>query len=605
MASYQPILLHTASRVLLLLCTAAIIASLAILGNRSRIYNGFGFSSQYSQLCWTYIPNAILVTLGYALQGVDASVQSLQPYTALDKGSVPAQRAMLFHAVNHSVFSFGYYALRHGRSPALFASSMTVLLYPAIKIAAAGLYTQRIIMETDPFGVSIDTSLVSNLDKLPQDDISWLSRLSSSLEVTKFSQLPDYNFPPLLDTSGPFVFSNLAGLPADEDLERATVDGGFVSVNIPAVKVDTNCSSFGKDDFYLSANWTGPLAANARPVVESGCTGSTKEQVCLANDPNWRFGPLGTNLADNRYFTLFQGPRSVSAMYDGLESCVIGEFASLKPPEPNLIGTYNLTLSRLAGVVCSKQIQKVDVNVTLTRPTEPRLEQRITLPLTVTSFDEKSAIEDLNSPRYDLQNTSWIKPIEDLDAVLSADHREASWRSLPSLDFKERELSSDWSAVLFSGENDSDYEKLLDPDYLANAVVKLYVIYTTQIINQLRSEARIRSAAPPLIRDGVVTTRSKRMVQDVQVTLTPQILLGIVLVSMVVAFLGVDTKVVLPKAPNTIGAQVSLSMTLRWYDKPLVIDHTCPIGGASPPNRYIGVRAGTSKTIWLDFERRI
>jgi len=98
--------------------------------------------------------------------------------------------------------------------------------------------------------------------------------------------------------------------------------------------------------------------------------------------------------------------------------------------------------------VCSKQIQKVDVDVTLTRPTEPRLEQRITLPLTVTSFDEKSAIEDLNSPRYDLQNTSWIKPIEDLDAVLSADHREASWRSLPSLDFKERELSSDWSAVL-------------------------------------------------------------------------------------------------------------------------------------------------------------
>jgi hypothetical protein len=63
-----------------------------------------------------------------------------------------------------SPFSISYRALRDARSFALFFSSLTVLLYPGVKLAAAGLYTTDFLGKTVNVSIGIDNSLMRNLD---------------------------------------------------------------------------------------------------------------------------------------------------------------------------------------------------------------------------------------------------------------------------------------------------------------------------------------------------------------------------------------------------------------------------------------------------------
>src|SRR5204862_1935124 len=96
-------------------------------------------------LAWTYLPNALLVLMSYAIQGVDSSIQSLQPYLALERGLAKGRESLLFNPANHSIFSVSYRALRQGNSWIVFGSTLTCLIFPAIKIIASGLYIHELI----------------------------------------------------------------------------------------------------------------------------------------------------------------------------------------------------------------------------------------------------------------------------------------------------------------------------------------------------------------------------------------------------------------------------------------------------------------------------
>ncbi len=259
---YQPVVLHAAARVSLLAVMIAIVIALGVLLMISRKREGLAAYDEKEFYVWSYVPVAILVLLGHALQGVDAAIQCLSPYLSLRRGSVAARKAILFTPGNHMVFSLAYRSLIEAGSWALLASSMIVLIYPAVKVATAGLYIQRSQLQTSLVPVDIDRTLMANLDGFGSPNVSMIdfreTWVTASYEVTKWIGTRDFSFPPPPGALGPFVFGAVA-LDSPQAANEALANGATVAVRVPAVEVDVSCAQYDRNAFEITASRLDPI----------------------------------------------------------------------------------------------------------------------------------------------------------------------------------------------------------------------------------------------------------------------------------------------------------------------------------------------------------
>ena len=562
---YRPVVLHVAARMSLLAVMVAIVFALGVLLAVSRKRGGLAAYDEKEYYVWSYVPVAALVLLGYALQGVDAAIQCLQPYLALRRGSVVARKAVLFSPGNHMVFGLAYRSLVVAGSWALFASSITVLIYPAVKVATAGLYIQRPHFQTSLVPVEIDQTLMANPDALDARKAGGLSFqetwVSASYEVAKWIGIAGFNFPPPPGTLGPFVFCTVAPN-SSEAANEALANGATVAVRIPATEVEVSCTQYDQNDFEITAE---PFDSGAErdQDMPDGRYGLYAD--CLTEDCSDNFSFIsrrsdrGNSVlieeSDHRYFSACHSKQGKDR---DLLSCLLGK---IDPPDRDRSNsTWRINPTAIAAVSCSGRFKKVDVNVTFAQPAKPDHRRVSLLPTAVTAYDQSSTAEVVDQAPYDPDLINWIRPGMFFgDSPLFQDEVRWSGSALP----RQFDVEQEWSfanfwKVLVTREraNGGDFETLLDPGHLAEATRDLYTIYCTQLINQLRSEARAGSNT--VQRTGAVTQQAVRVYQDAATTIFLQVTLVIIGVCVSVAFWRFPTKAIIPKAPNSIAAQVSM-----------------------------------------------
>jgi hypothetical protein len=132
----------------------------------------------------------------------------------------------------------------------------------------------------------------------------------------------------------------------------------------------------------------------------------------------------------------------------------------------------------------------------------------------------------------------------------------ASFRSIYSLQGK----NILYNIIKLDNPNVTDAEFVKSPKLLAKAGGEVAMRFAAQMINLARPFVTPMTAAQAnaSVATAQVTTVRQRMVQNKDITLVLQILLGVVLLCFLVVALGVDTKVGITKSPGSIGAQAGL-----------------------------------------------
>ena len=558
---------------------------LAALGTFLRLSDskqGFNARSTVASLAWSYAPSAVLVLLGYAIQGVDSSAQSLRSYIALQRGSVSGKESLLVRSANLSALNRFHISFWQAGAWAFYASTLLSILYPAIKITAAGLYTRHLTQNSFSADIVIDQSLISYLDQIPLDFgfQVLLDRMTSSYAT--WSLMPQMQFHPPLDFGSSLVFSNITDGLLSKDVELAFSHGGKVSLNLPAIEIDVNCSAYDREDFRV---------VRERSIVQILCNShSCRKYFPGLNDSyahtygfyesgsHWLggFNLSAPGIEYSRIFgafnTYIEGWTDPNDYELAPISGILMEIDDYEIDEISTNGSIIITPKAIAGYSCNRTLNKVNVNATYTREIQRDVQGAMLLPATITSFDKRSISAANNLPPYRTTNvsidfpiycvsipnntygtsTGWITPGWEVDIVNSSIEMLNSWG-----------LDTSWGILLAATQlqhqdhNTSFLERLFDPEYLPDAAKSAYISYTAQFINQLRKPA-LQIGNDTVKRTATISEEANRIFQSRNITIALIVLLSVTIGCVIVSIWGVPSKPIIARAPNSIFAQAVL-----------------------------------------------
>ena len=570
-------MLNLVARSCLVITFSGALVALGILLRCSTNRSGFRLQTRFKSLAWSYAPNILLVLLEYATEGAGGCARALGVYVALQVGSVSSRKSSLLNMMDRSTFAAFNRSYWQHISWTFLTTSVILLIYPAIKVTAAGLYTNVLGIDVFTTKIWIDQSLVTNLDKLivgPKTN-ALFSDVANTFAV--WTLTPEMHFPSPSGTEGSLIFSNLTSTSLSSDAIRALNHGGSLSVRMSAIQVNVNCSAYTTADFQIVREGS---------IVRLRC----KSQGCrryfpetmdgLAEGlPSTAFGWWGgfnrSRAPDSTYVGWLRGwDQSLTDPEDYGSAPISGLFMKIDDYGPDQISAterMNLTPKAIAGYSCVRSLDKVNVNVEFARATQSDLEETSPLSINVASFDERSISPTYNLPSYNDVNvtmnyfrscvsssnvtcgtsTSWITPVE---SIWIDNNLDTLSTTLGATDFQGLLAATQ---LQYQNSNTSILERLFDPKYLPEAAKEAYTVFTTQFINQLRPLAQgVENNTIP--QTATVSQSSLQAVQSRNVTIVLVVLLSIVLACICFALWRVPFKPVIAKAPNSIAAQASL-----------------------------------------------
>ena len=543
---------------------------------------GFSARGTVTSLAWSYSPSAILVLLGYAIQGADSSAQSLRSYIALQRGSVSGKESVLFGSANLSALDRFHVSFWQAGTWALYASTLVSVVYPAIKITAAGLYTRHLTQHSFPANIGVDQSLISYLDQVPPEMGNWGVLTDITNTFAAWSLMPQMQFHLPFDSGSSLVFSNITDDPLPKEVELALRHGGEVSLNLLAVEIDVNCSAYSRSDFRVVREGS---------IVQVFCSSQSCRKYFTGLNQSYAhtYGSYTPGIAWLGGFNLSAPAIKYSRIFETFNNFVEGwtdpEDYELAPISGILMEVDDYELEgtganestiinpkAIAGYSCTRALNKVSVNATYTRATQRNLQELTLLPATITSFDRRSISKANSLPPYRNANvsidfpttcvsmtnntcgtsTAWITPRWEVDLL------NASSEMLNS-----QGLSTSWSNILAATQlqhqdrNTTSLERLFDPDYLPEAAKSAYISFTALFINQLRELAH-QQGNDTVTRTATISEQADRVFQSRNITIALIVLLSVTIGCVIVSLWGVPSKPIIARAPNSIFAQVSL-----------------------------------------------
>jgi hypothetical protein len=567
-------MLNIASRICLLVAITGTVVALGVLLRESSIWSGFGAQTTYKHLAWTYAPSATIVLLGYAIEGASSCTQALSSYMALSRGSVSGQKSLLFNAADHSAFAMFSYAYWHNIHWTFFTASITVIVYPAIKVMAAGLYSHSLGQHVFTTTIGIDQSFMTYFDRIPVTRTISESLGQMAIKLAVWTLTPQMQFPSPSGTAGSLIFSNLTSKSLSSEASQALDHGGSLLATVPALQVDVNCSTYTSEDFQVVKEGSivrvvckSPDCWGHFPNIHSALVGLPTAPGIWIGGFNISAIPVSTYYG---YTTSFYHTRS-----DDNLAPISGLFMNVDDYGPN--GTsanqrFNITPKAIAGYSCVRGLNKVNINVTFNRAVQPYLGGTSLLPLKVAGFDEQSILPANDQPPYSNANVTLNDPPGCVSSPIRSCGTSTSWFVPGSQYWTASTLNSllaDDGSTMFLGllaatqlqyqaaGNTSFLQRLLEPEHLQAAAREAYILYSTQSINQLRSVTS-NVGNSTVHRTATVNQQSLRAVQSSSATIALIVLLAVVLVCIIFTLWRVPSKPVIAKAPNSIVAQASL-----------------------------------------------
>ncbi len=551
------------------------VVALGTLLRDSNNQSGFGAQTTFKDLGWTYTPSAILVLLGYAVEGASSCTQAVSSYMTLSRGTVIGRKSLLFNAAGHSAFAMFSYGYWQNIRWTFFTSSMIVIIYPAIKVIAAGLYIHSLGHHIFTAIIEIDQSLMANLDK-----VSVTGALQNQVDVFAIENgiwtlTPQMEFPSPSGSAGSLIFSNLTSNSLSSEVSQALRHGALLTATVPAVQVEVNCSAYTSEDFQV---------VRVGSIVNILC----KSQSCRkyfphvdhsnhlpADVPIWQGGfniSANPDLSYYGYTMSFDRAGSDPEMY-GLAT-ISGFFMQVDDYGPNVtsaIQRFNMTPKAIAGYSCVRTFNKVNVNVTFAQAIQPNLGGTSLLPTNIAGFDNQSILPATDLPTYSNNNFTMSSPHEcgfspnlTCGALTSSILPHVTvWGDSTPNSMLVYDGTSGFVGLLaatqlqYQASNTSWLERLFEPEHLQEAAKEAYTMFSAHAINYLRSSIS-RNGNSTVRRTATINQQSLRAVQSRDATITLIILLSIILGCIVLAFWRVPLKPIVAKAPNSIAAQASL-----------------------------------------------
>ncbi|PVH82285.1 hypothetical protein DL98DRAFT_653334 [Cadophora sp. DSE1049] len=512
---------------------------------------------QHSSLVFTAIPSSTKRTS----QGTaNASVQSWKPFRL----TVP------------------YLALVRARDVALFASALSILIYPAVKIAAAGLFVPATYQNQTFMQVEVDNSFSAMLNVSEPVDFVEAALYANAYTLTALEQLYNVSSSPNFIGSGissSLVIENLTGSSVNDAIYQLVKNGGETVATLPALKIVISCNSTsGLEEVEFS-------------------DGTLDSTSCYQNSYDISYASGGETF-----------------MLDG------GEYTSIA-----ISNCEGKNATALSGVWCQKTCQEVDVNVTLRQRTVDNLGQKSTTALEISDIDMSSVL--VTNPS--LPGGDWIYPVLFPEAVVRTDGGYGVNRSI-GFDNMTAYSGPGWNVtaamstnsptfvnILLTGlvSRGQDIEDLFEPTTLQAHMEKLYLRFHIHAIDQMRTLASV--GPNPVMKPVLVLTEDLRLKQSHTSTIIVCALLGVILLLTFLAFVTVQSKGIVNMPPTTLAAQfailsdsslvdeletsgaTSTSDTNIWYDDRFAM-------GWISPGCQGAANAGKNPRLWgVDFDERI
>lgn len=581
---WRPLPLRLVSKVALEVAAAVVMVGLGIMLWQSDKHNGLCVDTQVSSAALTLSTSAILVLFGYCFAGVDAAAQAQAPFNVLRK-----------RPNNHTIFTDDLTLL--GRLSGLGSGWMNItllasaasyiLIIPAMKLVAAGLFSPVNTQVVDPVSVQIDTSMTTHLENMHLEQlasnhsINKVPVIKRACDFAEWETNPVFNLRPRPGIVGNLVLDNLTAVVGTKN----DISGGVIEARVPAIAVDIHCEPIPSSDVNLSISrgfddtvtFSWACKTKRCDKFNSLSNGLFAQTAFFGEIPSY-FGQVGFDLLDGSGLRESDGvpaSESVYSMYIADLTSLGGSIHSFRNMTP-LSGfsddsttlwatpdTLNVTLPPLVATHCRRNLTIVDVNATFTRPTAVAIESGAHLlpwrPISV-----------------DVDSIQYVRPYPDIQPEYFQPPRVefGPYGQAYVNDLVDGKL---WSNSLWPARGSSrnffellaadaqhragNLSRLLTPAGLADSATHMYTAYCTQILSELRTFAS-NDTSLSLSANQTVPARlahsQLRVHQDAQTTYILLALLATVACFALLVFCAFSRVAILPKEPGSIASRFSL-----------------------------------------------
>lgn len=524
---WMPLVFRVDMRAALVLAFVAAIISLGTLQYISQQHFGLSNNEKFTSELFSAIPTFILVLLSYACSGVDAAVHTTTSYKSLRGASKKQPLLLNLREFNFWTRSIPWSA-KHNLGFTVVASSLTLVIFPIIKIFAAGLYTSSKTGYRRDISIALDTGLPESLEQLSIgfDPVNIASRFA------EWMRNPTFNLRERPGTLDRLIFSDMTGLV--DGFGNKIAPGDAVELRVPAILVDVNCT-----------------------VLNHDISKAAVENISFELNTNYKYSGITLSPDPNNFQVFIVEMETVKSLVQNATHAHV--------PWSTIFDQSHLDVSAITvgAVTCSTGINMVEVNTNFTQPTGRGLGYAVTvLAWSPTQFDRRSM-----KPMREYQNpypSSWSlleQPFEGNSLWPSDSTSENIFELLATYaEYQAGNLSS-----------------LLGSEGLARATEEMYALYLVNLL------AEYRAAAPPSVGNvnGTVIMQQERISQNLACTIIVEILLTLVLFCLLWIFLRFPRKPILPKDPDTIAARFSFlagsrlvqrlreDPSVRQYDEPI------------------------------------
>ncbi|KAK8190621.1 uncharacterized protein BKA78DRAFT_296805 [Phyllosticta capitalensis] len=538
-SGWSPFILRFGTKACVGILIAGTMSTLATLLIWSHMNDGLAPDSPFTQNAFHLVSTTVFVIISYACSGIDDAVQEVAPYRYLSDSSKDRSHSTRFRRIWNS-----HRSPLIGNGFSQLSTATAVLLMPALKIIAAGLYTVNLSTEKIPIQPFMDTSLITHFDYVRtylenqlNDEVS-----ISAARLVEWSQFPQFSNISRPGTLQNLLFSNLTDIGLGSGMANLTESR--VALRAPAISIDVAYQKL-QDQFIVQDK----NASGCWSIMSAHCNYDNITFVvgpsaqCSENHPYfvgmwmpiWEVHEIDYESNYGKFRTCLVNNSNWASPIRNITPIDVGESLPAEPfnvstPKPMIItGTVNLT--------------RVFVNVTYAHAHGDTW--------TPISFDQSSIeVEEQYWRSRALPSTrfGYVKG----DGTVYGD---TLW---PGGDDPEDAMQWLASYAEYNLQNPTD---ILDEDVWIEAVKSLIVAYNVELLTAYRPfalENATSQGIKPERMNATLYSNEARIFQDQTTTIILEVFLGTILCCYIWIFCRFPSHSVLPKPPGSIAARLSL-----------------------------------------------
>ncbi|KAK6500458.1 hypothetical protein TWF481_010801 [Arthrobotrys musiformis] len=494
----------------------AIIAVLEVLYRKSARNKGLAYipDGGYVHYTWVFVPAFVMVVIVTLFNMLDYATRCVAPYQAMRADSTVASRGILYNPNGKLTLPALWYAIKE-KHVTVIATTFAVLIAPVLTIAVSGLFYSELAASTSTLTVQQNTWFNMSF---PDYSVNTTDDIISSLIISGNLSYPSWTYEDL-------AFGELSVLNDTTEVMQAAES---VTLSVPAVRSTLNCTIIPQER-YLE------LRLGQEETVSRGQN--------LTELPVW----VNISMPDQcgNAGTIYN---NITWLVENLEHPQTGYFGNILslgfedgcPDFAAFFGKMvNNRIANFSTLFCSGFTQSLEVETTFLLP----------------NFMIDTTTPGVSPPRRKEETARWFS-----NQTVSVGYSFATLK----VNSSSPDIFDDFIGGVVYGKNGIPTEELLNPERFRDGVTWLYGVSATQTLSQ---DTRIPNPNGASKLEGVSKTRPRsRLVQSLVSTRVLQVLLAFIMLTTIVAYIGVKARELLPRESNsiaTVGGYLAGSDVLR------------------------------------------